>query len=159
MKCGRFSGRRLGYLPVVVGVDSVRWLEFSSSNVLGERGECGDCLLLTLLRPLDTRDLTILTFESFLYVVRHRRTLFVDVSPEIIDVFLRLFGGRLLVVVQRRNKRLTVFGAAAPSLSSNLRWVACLVIWLAELLRSSRKLSQTCRRISSPVVETAVPVK
>ena len=106
MHGGRFSGRRLGYLPAVVDMDSVRWLEFSCSNILSERGERGDCLLLTLLRLLDTRDLTSLTFEGFLYVVRHRRKLFVDVSLEIVDVFLRLFGGRLLVVIQRRNKRL-----------------------------------------------------
>ena len=106
MQVGSFSGRRLGCLPADVGVDSVRCLEFNCSNILSERGERGDCLLLSLLRLLETRDLTKLDFESFLYVVRHRRELFVDVSLEIVDVFLRHFGGRLLVVIQRRNKRL-----------------------------------------------------
>ena len=104
MQGGRFSGRRLGYLPAVVDVDSVRWLEFSCCNVLSERGERGECFLLTLLRLLEIRDLASLTFKGFLYVVRHRRKLFLDVRLEIVDVFLRLFGGRLLVVIQRRNK-------------------------------------------------------
>ena len=129
MKCGRFSGRRLGYLPVVVGVDSVRWLEFSCSNVLGERGECGDCLLLTLLCLLDTRDLTSLTFESFLYVVRHRRKLFVDVSLEIVDVFLRLLGGRLLVVVQRRNKLLCFWSSCSIIVFKSSREIFFILIF------------------------------
>jgi len=75
---GRFSGRRLGYLPAIVDVASVRWLEFSCSNVLSEHGERGECFLLTLLRLLEIRDLTSLSLGVFVDIMNYAVQLFVD---------------------------------------------------------------------------------
>ena len=107
MQVGRLSGRRLGYIPAVVDVASVRWLEFSWSNVLGERGERGDCLLLTLLRLLEPSDLMSLPFERFVdfmsYAIQifvNLRYLYLNFVVEVVDVLLDfLLNVRFEVVV------------------------------------------------------------